>query len=134
MMEKQSLRGRWEDYQASKTVVFWACAACIVATLVIGFTWGGWVTGGTAGRMAAQAATDARADLAAAVCVSRFEAGSNAVANLAALKASDSWKQGDYIEKGGWATLAGMKQPIDGAANLCAERLTKATPATKISG
>ena len=123
MMENQSLRRRWEDYQASKTVVFWACVACIVATLFLGFTWGGWVTGGTAGRMAAQAATDARADLAAVVCVSRFEAASDAVANLAALKASDSWNQGDYLQKGGWATLAGMEQPIDGAAALCAQRL-----------
>ena len=134
MMEKQSIRGRWEDYRASKTAVFWACAACIIATLVIGFTWGGWVTGGTAGRMAAHAATVARTDLAAAVCVSRFEAGSDAAANLAALKASDSWKRSDYIEKGGWTTLAGTKEPIDGAADLCAERLINATPATKISG
>jgi hypothetical protein len=133
MVAKQSLRERWEDYQASKTVVFWACAVCIVATLFIGFTWGGWVTGGTAGRMAAQAATDARADLAAAVCVSRFEAGSDAATNLATLKASDSWNRGDYLEKGGWATLAGMKEPVDGAANLCAERLMGPAPA-KVSG
>jgi hypothetical protein len=133
MVAKQSLRERWEDYQASKTVVFWACAVCIVATLFIGFTWGGWVTGSTAGRMAAQAATDARADLAAAVCVSRFEAGSDAATNLATLKASDSWNRGDYLEKGGWATLAGMKEPVDGAANLCAQRLIEPAPA-KVSG
>jgi hypothetical protein len=134
MMEKQSLRGRWEDYQPSKTVMFWACAACVIATLVIGFTWGGWVTGGTAGRMAAQAVADTRADLGAAICVSRFEAGSDAVANLAALKASDSWKRSDYIEKGGWTTLAGTEQPIAGAADLCAERLIAMPPATKVSG
>jgi hypothetical protein len=134
MVEKQSLRRRWEDYQASKTLVFWACAVCIVATLIIGFTWGGWVRGSTAERMAAQAATQARADLAAAVCVSRFETGTDAVANFAALKASDSWNRSEYIEKGGWTTLAGMKQPIDGAANLCAQRLMEATAPTKVSG
>jgi hypothetical protein len=133
MVGIQSLRERWEDYQASKTVVFWACAACIVATLFIGFTWGGWVTGGTAHRMAVQAATEARADLAADVCVSRFQAGSDSVANLAALKASDSWNRGEYIEKGGWATLAGIKEPIDGAARLCAERLMAPPLPTKVS-
>jgi hypothetical protein len=133
MAGMQSLRERWENYQASKTVVFWACAACVVATLFIGFTWGGWVRGSTAGQMAAQAATDARADLAAAVCVSRFEAGSDAAGNLATLKASDSWNRGEYLEKGGWATLAGMKEPIDGAANLCAQRLMAPTP-PKVSG
>jgi hypothetical protein len=134
MAGKQSLGGRWEDYRASKTVLFWACAACVVATLIIGFTWGGWVKGSTADRMAAQAATQARADLAAAVCVSRFGIDSDAVANLAALKASDTWKRSDYIEKGGWATLAGMKEPVDGAANLCAQRLMEPAPLAKVSG
>ena len=133
MAEKQSLRRRWEDYQASKTQVFWACVACIVATLVIGFTWGGWVTGGTAERTAAQAATAARADLAAAICVSRFESAPDTVINLASLKASSSWSRSDYIEKGGWATLVGMKQPIDGAAALCAARLMAPPPPTKVS-
>ena len=76
---------------------------------------------------------EARGDLAAAVCVSRFEAGSDSVASLAALKASDSWKQSEYIEKGGWATLAGIKEPIDGAAALCAERLMAPRPPTKVA-
>jgi hypothetical protein len=84
--------------------------------------------------MATQAATQARADLAAAICVSRFGTESDAVANLAALKASDTWKRSDYIEKGGWTTLAGMKQPIAGAADLCVERLMQAPPPTKVSG
>ena len=57
MLEQKSVRKRWEDYQASKTFVFWACAGCIVATMIIGFTWGGWVTGSTAERMATQGAT-----------------------------------------------------------------------------
>ena len=134
MSEKQSLRRRWEDYQASKTLVFSACAACIVATLIIGFTWGGWVRGSTAERMAEQAAAAARADLTAAICVSRFETGSDAVANLALLKAADSWKRSDFIEKGGWVTLAGIKQPIAGAANLCAQRLMEVAPPKSVSG
>jgi hypothetical protein len=134
MLGIQSLLEHWENYQASKTVVFWACAACVVATLFIGFGWGGWVRGSTAEQMATQAATDARADLAAAVCVTRFETASDATANLATLKASDSWNQGEYLEKGGWVTLAGMKEPVDGAANLCAKRLIEAPPLTKVSG
>jgi hypothetical protein len=134
MLGMQSLLDRWENYQASKTVVFWACAACVVATLVIGFTVGGWVRGSTAEQMAAQAATNARAELAAAVCVSRFTTASNAVPNLAALKANDSWTRGEYLEKGGWATLAGMKAPVDGAANLCAQRLIEPAPLAKVSG
>jgi hypothetical protein len=134
MLEKQSIRKRWENYEASKTSVFWACAGCIVATMIIGFTWGGWVTGSTAERMATQGATAARADLAAGICVSRFESGPDAVVNFASLKASESWSRSDFIEKGGWATLAGTEKPIAGAANLCAQRLMDAKRPMKAAG
>jgi hypothetical protein len=134
MDQKQSLGQRWENYEASKTVVFWSCAACIVATLIVGFTWGGWVRGSTAEKMATQAATAARADLAASICVTRFEAGTDAAVNLASLKATESWTRSDFLEKGGWVTLAGMNKPIDGAANLCAQRLMAVAPPAKVSG
>jgi hypothetical protein len=134
MLEQKSVRKRWEDYRASKTFVFWACAGCIVATMIIGFTWGGWVRGSTAERMVTQETTLARADLAAAICVSRFESGPDAVVNFASLKASDSWSRSDFIEKGGWATLAGTEKPIAGAANLCAQRLMDAKPPMKAAG
>ena len=48
MADKLSLSRRWEKYSPSKTLLFWACALCIVATMVVGFGWGGWVTGSTA--------------------------------------------------------------------------------------
>ena len=134
MLEKQSTRKRWENYQASKTLVFWACAGCIVATSIIGFTWGGWVTGSTAERMATEGAAAARADLAASICVTRFETGTDAAVNLASLKATESWTRSDFLEKGGWVTLAGMNKPIDGAANLCAQRLMAVAPPEKVSG
>ena len=113
----------WKNFQASKTQLLWACAACAIATIVVGFTWGGWVTGGSARSMAAQAATEARAQLAAAVCVERFQKGADAVAQLAALKNTDTWKRDTMIESGGWATLAGMKTPVEGAASLCVQQL-----------
>jgi hypothetical protein len=101
-------------------------------------TWGGWKRGSTAERMATQAAMAARADLAAAVCVSRFERGPDAAVNLtslkATLKATDSGTRSDFIETGGWVTLAGLKEPIAGAANLCVQRLMEVTPPTKVSG
>ena len=52
---KRSLSRRWEDYQPSKTMLVWTCIAAIVATMVVGFSWGGWVTGGTSQAMAATA-------------------------------------------------------------------------------
>ena len=78
-----SLSRRWEAYRPTKGVWLWTGAGCIVATIVVGFAWGGWVTGGTARSMASDAADGARAQLAAMVCVAGFNHGPDAVAQLA---------------------------------------------------
>jgi len=54
-----NIGSRLESYRPSKAVWLWSCAACVVATIMVGFTWGGWVTGGTATRMASDAADGA---------------------------------------------------------------------------
>jgi alpha/beta superfamily hydrolase len=123
MANNPSLGRRWEDYQPSKGIWFWSCVACIVATLVIGFSWGGWVTGGTATKMAADAAVGASAQLAAAECVHRFKDGPDATAQLAVLKKADNYDRSDLIQKGGWATMPGSKDPVEGAADICAQQL-----------
>ena len=111
MANNPSLGRRWESYQPSKGIWLWSCAACIVATVVIGFVWGGWVTGGTATKMAANAAIGANAEMAAADCVHRFESGPDATAQLSALKRAESYQRSDLIEKNGWATMPGTKVP-----------------------
>jgi len=49
---KLSFGERWSQSRPTKTLVFWACAASVAATMIVGFTWGGWVTGGTALKVA----------------------------------------------------------------------------------
>jgi hypothetical protein len=120
---------RAEAYRPSKTVFFWACLACAAATMIVGFNWGGWVTGGTAAQMSKSAAEGARAELAATVCVTQFDKGSDKAATLASLARTDSWKRGDFIEKGGWVTLPGIDKSVSGAADLCAKQLTDAMAA-----
>jgi hypothetical protein len=113
---------RFEDWHPSKTVLFWSCAGCVVATMILGFTWGGWVTGGTAQEMVEDAATQGRAEVAAALCVENFMKGADAGTQLASLKDTrSSWQRENLIEEGGWATIAG--QEYDDAAELCADRL-----------
>ena len=134
MADKPSISRRWRDYQASKAVVFWCCAASVVATMVVGFGWGGWVKGSTAQDMAATAAAGARAELAAAVCLHRFVNGPNATAQLASLKGTDSWKRDAFIEEGGWVTLQGVEKSVTGAASLCAQQLMDAKLPAKAAG
>ena len=126
MANERSLGKRWQEYRPSKRTWFWSSVACVVATVVVGFTWGGWVTGGTTNRMAAAAAADARAQLAAAACVNRFENSKDAAAQLAVLKKAYTYRWGDLIEAKGWTTIPGTETPVAGAANLCAQRILKA--------
>ena len=126
MADKKSFMRRWEDSKATKTQVLWACLGCVAATLVLGFTWGGWVTGSNASEMANKAAAKASTELAAAVCVNRFVNDPDATAKLAALKGAEYWKRNDFIEKGGWVMLPGVDKAVTGAAELCAQHLMDA--------
>jgi hypothetical protein len=96
--------------------------------MVVGFTWGGWVTGRTANNMAMDASGKARTDLAASICVSRFMKGENVKADLANLKSVSSWQRGELLEKNGWTALPGQKEAIDGAADSCAQQLAEMQP------
>ena len=95
----------------------WGFAGGAIAAAIIGFTWGGWVTGGKAEETALQRANAAVVTALAPVCVERFQRTPEAAANLAALKKTESWSQGDFVEKGGWAAPAGSK-PSDHTASV----------------
>ena len=50
--QNQTLSRRFQQYRASKAVLFWACAGSALVATIVGFSWGGWVTGGSAREMA----------------------------------------------------------------------------------
>jgi pimeloyl-ACP methyl ester carboxylesterase len=132
--QNQNLSRRFKEYQASKTVLFWACAGSVIAATVVGFSWGGWVTGGSAQEMAEDSAAQARQELAAVVCVDRFMAAPDAGVQLTALQEITTPRaQGKFVEDGGWAIIVPASDPPDykaraddrKAAGLCAEELAK---------
>jgi hypothetical protein len=125
-----SISEKFSNFQASKAVLFWSCAACVVATMVVGFTWGGWVTGGAAQERAEAASEQAVAQLAADICFSRYLAAPDARASLVALTEESSFRRSGVLEDGGWVTFAGRENPIDGAANLCARQLAEVDATT----
>jgi hypothetical protein len=106
----------------------WGMAGGAIAAAIVGFSWGGWVTGGRAEADATQRANAAVVGALASVCVERFERATDVTANLAALKKVDSWSQGDFIEKGGWAAVPGSKAPdqVSAVAKACASLLAPA--------
>ena len=94
-----------------------------VAAMIVGFSWGGWVTGGTASEMAAKASRNAGEQLVASICVEAFVADANAAGNLVLLKEAKTYERDNFIEDGGWIIVPGLEKQITGAADVCAQRL-----------
>jgi hypothetical protein len=123
--QKRSIQQRWSDLQPSKTMLFWSCSGSVAVALVVGFTWGGWVTGGTAQKMATAYGDTSRYELASVICVERFLEAPDARAQLTALKAIDSsYRQRQFIEEGGWATMPSRDKAARQTADLCAKVLS----------
>ena len=100
-----------------------ALAGCL-ATVVIGFAWGGWTLESTAKRLAEKSAAVAVMAVLAPMCAEKFREDADASANMAELKKVSSWMQDSYIEKSGWATFPGNASPDRSVAQACATLLT----------
>jgi hypothetical protein len=110
--------------QESLTRLLQGAAVGAVAALVIGFYWGGWVTGGTAKEMVQREVSTALVLALSPICVDKFQHSADAAANLLELKKVSSWQQSSFIEKGGWATMPGGEPANAGVAQACATMLS----------
>ncbi len=101
----------------------WGVVGGAAAAMIVGFAWGGWVTGATAEGMAASRAKAAVVTVYTPVCVENAkEAGAS---QLALLKAENSWARGDFIVKAGWVN--GIDEKYRGAvAEACAAKAVDA--------
>ena len=106
----------------------WGGIVGAVVIVIIGFSASWVVTSGTANEQAERRAQQAVIAAMTPVCVAQFKkvAKEEQVTHLAALQKESSYQQGDYIEKQGWATMPGSKEPNDKVADACAEELLKA--------
>jgi len=101
------------------------CAAVgAVALAIVGFTWGGWVTGGSAEDMASKASNAAVATALPPYCV--VNAGAADAAGLAELKAASTYSRKGLVEKAGWATPLGADKPNSELAQACQLKLAEA--------
>ena len=99
-------------------------AVGVVATLIIGFDWGGWTLGSTAKTLADTAANNAVVAAIAPICVDQFQRSADASDNLTALKKVGIWEQAAFVEKGGWAVMPGSKSVDSGVPQACATLLS----------
>ena len=103
----------------------WGAIIGGVSTMILGFSWMGWMLGGTAERLAVERANAAVVVALTPGCVARFMQQPDAAVKLKELQATDSWRQREFVEAGGWATARGDKEPNSGVAGACAEQLLK---------
>lgn len=93
------------------------------ALAIVGFSWGGWVTGGSAEKMASD---EARAEVVAAlapICVEQFRQDPNAEITLSSLMKASSYKRGEMLMDTGWATMPGATEADRNVAKACMEVL-----------
>ena len=113
-----------KETKATVRSVLWGAAAGAIALAIVGFSWGGWVTGGTAETLAKSRAATAVVAALTPICVEKFRQAADASANLAEMKkAAYVWDQSKFLEKGGWATMPGSTEPNSAVAKACAESL-----------
>lgn len=94
-------------------------------TIAFGFSWGGWVTGGSARDIAD---LQEEAGVAAALtpyCIERSNADPSAARVIADIKKSSTYGRRTYVERAGWATPLGEDQPNGALASLCGDELAK---------
>ncbi|HMN31552.1 MAG TPA: hypothetical protein PKE45_25610 [Caldilineaceae bacterium] len=126
--KEETLRQRWNAVQPSKTTVFWFCLASVLLTMLVGFTWGGWVRGSVAERTAATTAQNAVVQRLATICVAQFNLDPDKAQKLVELQAKSAYQRGEYVTSQGWAMVPGDEKPAAKVADTCAKELMLIKP------
>ena len=101
----------------------YGAGAGAIALAILGFTWGGWVTGSTARKMADDASGTAVAASLTPYCLERARVDPRSVELLAELQAANGFNRRGIVEKAGWATPLGSEQPDRALALSCEQAL-----------
>ena len=126
--KKVSFRKWWSEARPTKTAVFWSWIGSIILTMIVGFAWGGWVTGSTAERLAQNMAKDAVVERLASICVAQFNQDPARDQKLQVLKETTSYQRREYIQTQGWAIIPGDEAPDRTVSDECVKLLMLINP------
>jgi len=99
----------------------WGVIGGAIAAIVIGFAWGGWVTGGTAGLMETASAEAAVVQAFTPLCVAKAE---QQPEKLGPLKEESSYQRDDFVIEAGWVDNVSEKYRAE-VAEACASTLVE---------
>jgi hypothetical protein len=104
----------------------WGVVLGSILTMIVGFSWGGWMTGGTAVQLARQKADTAVTAALVPLCIAQAKADRGATKKLVELRAiTSSYEQHEFVTKTGWATVPGSETPNRDVAEACTAVLLK---------
>jgi hypothetical protein len=112
----------------SLTRLLQGAVAGAIATMFVGFYWGGWSLGSTAEKLAKERSELAVIAALAPVCADKFSALPDSDAKKIALSKVDSWKRRDEFPKE-LVTLPGESYPSSALVDACYKLLFAAKSA-----
>ena len=107
---------------ASVKPAVWGAIGGAIAAIIVGFAWGGWVTGGTAGKMETASAEAAVVQAFTPLCVAKAE---EQPEKIIALKDASSYQRDELVIEAGWVDNVSEKYRSD-VATACASTLVEA--------
>lgn len=108
----------------------WGAVIGAILTMIVGFSWGGWTTSGTARQEAMKQADAAVTAALVPICLAEGKNDLGRAKKLGELTAiTSSYEQTEFVMKTGWATFPGQADPNRGVAEACASALLKTATA-----
>ena len=86
---------------------------------IVGFNWGGWVTGGTAHEKAMAMSHDDVVTAMVPVCLDMAQADPDRAAKLAVIRDTQTYQRRNALMEAGWATVPGAEAPDRDIAQAC---------------
>lgn len=103
----------------------WGAVGGAIAAMIVGFFWGGWVTGGTADEMVSAGAETAIVQAFTPLCVARAE---QEPEQIALLMEESSWQHDDFVIEAGWVPNVNERFQTE-VARSCASAIVEAMEA-----
>jgi hypothetical protein len=104
----------------------WGVVIGSVLTMIVGFSWGGWMTSSTAHQVGMKETDAAVTAALVPICLAGEKADVARAKKLGELTAiASSWEQTEFVMKTGWATFPGQADPNRAVAEGCAAALLK---------
>jgi hypothetical protein len=114
------------DIPAQTKPAVWGAVGGAIATLILGFYFGGWQTTSSAKRMANELSQTNVIAALAPFCVDRFLKSADATQSAELLKLTTGYERSSFLEKGGFTTLPGSTEANWGVARACGDLLAAA--------